>query len=81
MPRKLVYYRQSALTRMSPLITASKEGAMNEVEYLLSQGVDVNQKGEYDITALHLSSLHGHSQIVHLLLLHGASPLELDAWG
>ena len=46
MPRKLVYYRQSALTRMSPLITASREGDREQVLDLLAQGVDVNQQGE-----------------------------------
>ena len=81
MPRKLVYYRQSALTRMSPLISCSRDGASEEVESLLSQGADVNHQGEYDISALHLASLHGHSYIVELLLQHGASPNLLDAWG
>ena len=81
MPRKLVYYRQSALTRMSPLITSSRDGSSDEVERLLHQGVDVNQQGEYDITALHLASLHGHAYIVDLLLASGAIPNVLDAWG
>ena len=81
MPRKLVYYRQSALTRMSPLITASREGDKEQVLDLLAQGVDVNQQGEYDITALHLASLHGHSYIVDLLLSNGALPNMPDAWG
>ena len=81
MPRKLVYYRQSALTRMSPLITSSRDGSSDEVQSLLSQGVDVNQQGEYDISALHLASLHGHSYIVDLLLENGANPNLLDAWG
>ena len=81
MPRKLVYYRQSALTRMSPLITSSRDGNSDEVERLLYQGVDVNQQGEYDISALHLACLHGHAYIVDSLLASGAIPNVLDAWG
>ena len=81
MPRKLVYYRQSALTRMAPLISCSRDGDYQEVQSLLSQGVDVNDQGEYDISALHLASLHGHPYIVELLLQHGASPNLVDAWG
>ena len=31
---------------------------------LLAQGVDVDQRGEYDISALHLAALHGHTDTV-----------------
>ena len=66
---------------MSPLITSSRDGNSEEVEDLLQQGVEVNHQGEYNISALHLASLHGRPHIVQLLLAGGASPNLLDAWG
>ena len=45
------------------LIPASTLAAQ-EVVSLLAQGVDVDQRGEYDISALHLAALHGHTDTV-----------------
>jgi len=81
MPRKVLYYRQSALTRLPPLISSSRAGQRQEVDQLIAQGVDVNQQGEYDISALHLAALHGHTDTVERLLRGGAHPNSRDAWG
>ena len=55
------------------------------VEELLRQGVDVDTKDIYGRTALWMASFNGHSDVVELLLSHGADtevrggPLESTA--
>ena len=38
-------------------------------------------QGEYNISALHMASLHNHPGVVRTLLEHGADTSLTDAWG
>ncbi|XP_070588277.1 BRCA1-associated RING domain protein 1 [Erythrolamprus reginae] len=56
----------------SLLHTASIEGNLSAVEYLLKKGADPNIKDYAGWTPLHEACNHGHKQIVELLIRHGA---------
>ena len=43
MPRSVIHYRNSAMSRLLPLLMAAREGREEEVVRLLEGGVDVNQ--------------------------------------
>lgn len=61
-----------------PLIRATMNGSKDCVEYLLSCGVDINEKiyeGYYNFeTALSAAIACGQDEIARLLLAHGANP-------
>ena len=81
MSRGVVHYRNSAMSRLLPLLLAAREGREEEVLGLLESGAEVNQEGEYGITALHMASLHNHPAVVRRLLERGADTGLSDAWG
>jgi hypothetical protein len=56
----------------SALYYASFGGLINAVEYLLSQGADVNAQGGHFGNALTAASYRGHEKVVELLLSRGA---------
>ncbi|KAK9410930.1 BRCA1-associated RING domain protein 1 [Crotalus adamanteus] len=56
----------------SLLHTASIEGNLSAVEWLLKKGADPNIKDYAGWTPLHEACNHGHKQIVELLIRHGA---------
>ena len=66
---------------MLPLVMAAREGREEDVVLLLESGVDVNQLGEYNISALHMGSLHNQGAVVRRVLEHGADTSLTDAWG
>ena len=55
---------------------ACEEGAIEEVERLIRAGVDVNKKEFYGWTPIHRAVISGHTDIVKLLLEHGAKLSE-----
>jgi ankyrin repeat protein len=66
----------------TPLMRAAHEGRLREAEVLLSDPrTEVNRRGEYDSTALHLAAAEGHEELVRLLLRHGASKTLADGSG
>ena len=69
------------MSRLLPLLMAAREGREEEVVRLLESGAEVNQEGEYGITALHMASLHNHPAVVRRLLERGADTGLSDAWG
>ena len=66
---------------MLPLVMAAREGREEDVVMLLESGLDVNQQGEYNISALHMASLHNHRAVVRRVLEGGADTSLTDAWG
>ena len=69
------------MSRMLPLVMAAREGREEDVVRLLESGVEVNQQGEYNISALHMASLHNHQAVVQRLLERGADTCLTDSWG
>jgi ankyrin repeat protein len=51
---------------------AARNGDLNALNHALSQGVDVNTRGDYGDTALNLAAENGHVNIVERLLEAGA---------
>ncbi len=56
------------------LLRAAGEGRVDDVRALLDQGVDVNARNEEGWTPLIAAALGGHTEVVGLLLEHGADP-------
>ncbi len=67
---------------MAELVKAARAGDYDRVVKLVSQGrEDVNEVGpQYNLTALHLASLHDHLDIVQFLLDNGADTDVQDDW-
>ena len=57
----------------SPLMRAAQEGHRDVVQYLLNQGVNVDQRNLHKMTALLLAAQRGHTALCELLLQHGAN--------
>jgi len=55
-----------------PLLIASKEGHKDIVELLLDTGAEIDIKGLFEETALHLAARNGHKDVVKLLIAKGA---------
>ncbi|MCU1716871.1 ankyrin repeat domain-containing protein [Pseudomonas sp. 5P_3.1_Bac2] len=61
-----------------PIHIAATRGDINEIQLILSQGADVNCKGEHGYTALHDAVEQGHREAVIYLLKHGANSEALN---
>jgi len=55
-----------------PIHDAARNGDLAGVQAELDKGVDVNAKGELDMTPLHEAALNGHKEVVELLIAKGA---------
>ncbi|KAK8065194.1 hypothetical protein PG997_011941 [Apiospora hydei] len=68
-------------TGLRPLHLAAIGGHLDVVEYLLSQGCDINAKGDDGRTALHLAAKYGYFEIAKYLIQSGCKPsLDADGW-
>ncbi|MBM3238951.1 DUF3471 domain-containing protein [Candidatus Poribacteria bacterium] len=56
------------------LISAAGRGSLDDLELLLSRGVNVNAKNKYGVTALHSAKMGGYEDTVKFLLSKGADP-------
>ncbi|KAK9366935.1 hypothetical protein V1509DRAFT_213501 [Lipomyces kononenkoae] len=63
---------QQDKTRFYELCEACRAGDLEQVDNIVSFGVDVNAIDEFDYTPLILASLCGHEEVVKYLLEHGA---------
>ena len=57
----------------TPLYYASKNGHLQLINWLLSNGAKVNLKNSQGDTALHIACLHAEEDSVHLLIKRGAN--------
>ncbi|KAK9323553.1 hypothetical protein V1517DRAFT_257983 [Lipomyces orientalis] len=63
---------QQDKARFHELCEACRAGDLEQVDNMVSFGVDVNAIDEFDYTPLILASLCGHEEVVKYLLEHGA---------
>ena len=59
--------------KQEALWAAAKKGDVAAIEVLLAEGVDVNARTDYGITALILAAQRGHTEAVKALLAHQAN--------
>lgn len=75
-----------------PIHDAVKNGNIDEVQWQLDAGVDVNEESSNGLTPLHYAASAGHNDIVELLIKRGANvnatdsgkggtPLDYAHWG
>jgi hypothetical protein len=69
-----------AAARADALSEAARKGDVAAVTRLLDEGVDVNTKFRYGVTALSFASDRGHVDVVRLLLERGADPNTKDTF-
>jgi ankyrin repeat protein len=65
----------------TPLMHASRFGAMEAIRVLLKHGADVNAKCHEGGTALHWTAWFGQIEAAQILLEHGADPDVVDENG
>ncbi|PIP42418.1 MAG: hypothetical protein COX19_01190 [Desulfobacterales bacterium CG23_combo_of_CG06-09_8_20_14_all_51_8] len=58
--------------KMTPIIKATDQGQLDDVNQQLAQGVDVNTATEEGVTPLFIASLKGHEDIARRLIDQGA---------
>jgi len=68
-------YNPGNFTQNMHLHMAVYLGNFTEVESLLNSKVDVNQRDNNGNTPLHIATTKGYTQIVQLLLAHGAQDI------
>ncbi len=61
-----------------PLIEAAYEGNTVQVQALIDEGADVNERDAAGRTALMIAASRGHTYVVQLLLEKGADPNARD---
>ena len=71
---------QGGKDKTYPLLIAAKEGDKDIVELLLNGGAEINIKGLFEETALHLSARNGHKDVVKLLITKGAEMNLKDSY-
>jgi hypothetical protein len=64
-----------------PICAFAKQGLLNEVQKLLSKGVDPNTQDGRGWSPLMWATAEGHRKIVELLLEHGADPNVINYLG
>ncbi|CAN0445198.1 unnamed protein product, partial [Ectocarpus sp. 8 AP-2014] len=57
----------------------ARYGELEDVETILSSGVDANHQDAHGNTALHLSCANGHADVIRALIKAGASHLPNGA--
>lgn len=75
-------FRERLTPDETPLHKASLIGHLEVVKYLLSSGVEVDSKTEFNSTPLHFASENGHLEVVSHLVSCGANvnSVEEDGW-
>ncbi len=63
----------TAILPHSELVDAAAEQNWQQVKRLVSQGADVNGTDERDHTALMYAAMDGRTDVIQLLLVHGAN--------
>ena len=74
-------FAASAIVHAGPIHDAAKSGDLDQVQLLVVQGVDVNEKAIRDETPLIIASLAGNGEIVNYLLQRGANIYARNASG
>jgi ankyrin repeat protein len=58
----------------APIHIAARYGSAEDIRWLLANGADINQRGDFDMTPLHYAYMGGKRENVEALLAAGADP-------
>ena len=58
------------------IYTCCRHGNLQELQQLISEGANVNEKNNYGNTPLHYACIHNHLEIVKELIIHNANVNE-----
>jgi uncharacterized protein len=58
----------------APIHIAARYGSADDVLWLLENGANVNQRGDFDMTPLHYAYMGGNRETIECLLRQGADP-------
>ncbi|KAH8821852.1 ankyrin repeat-containing protein [Xylogone sp. PMI_703] len=65
----------------TPLFEAAAKGHAKVIDCLLKHDADINNRGQFQRTALHIAAKNGHQDCVEILLKHKADPYGKDKDG
>ena len=63
---------QSNVLGEYPIHIAAWKGAAEDIKWLLENGADINQKGDYGMTPLHYAYMSGKRENIEILIAAGA---------
>ena len=72
--------RAQNISTNTPLLEAAVEGNSQAISVLIKHGAAVNERGEFNRTALHQASGYGHVACIHELMVHGADVEARDSY-
>lgn len=78
---RLENVNQKSLFGDRPINIAATRGSINEINTLLEEGADINNKGEHSYTPLHNAVEQGHRDVVIFLLSRGADKDVKNIYG
>lgn len=70
----------SVFEGVTPLMTATSENDLEQIELLIEEGADINEQDEEGSTALDWAIFSGHYEAAELLLEKGADPNTVDIY-
>ncbi|MCB1108359.1 MAG: ankyrin repeat domain-containing protein, partial [Chlamydiia bacterium] len=73
--------KQSSFNADQDLIDFAKQGRINFIEAALKDGANAHYKDSKGNTALHYAAMHGHREVVNLLLKRGAASTVINQAG
>ena len=76
-----IIFSLSGYATAGPLHDCAKEGDIEKVNILISEGANINSIDENGLTPLHCAADQGHKGIVELLILKGANVNVVNRYG
>ena len=58
----------------APIHIAARKGSAEDIRWLVANGADINQRGDFEMTPLHYAYMGGKRENIEALLAAGADP-------